>query len=142
MELSNEIVLRPRFSKDLSISSETALQAFEKQREAQKEFVITRVDDHVFIRIPKKDQHFLFHIFPNVIVETKSVGPFWAQSNCLDVFYVFTLYSYITFYHCTYLDVYQYRAKGFIDLSYYYYGWVICFVVCSLFCRTYWTRSR
>lgn len=58
MQVSNEIVLRPRFKKELITSGEKTLRAFEKQKKSQKEFIITRVDDHVFIRIPKKDQHF------------------------------------------------------------------------------------
>ena len=58
MSLSNEIVLRPRFFEDLTISSEEALIAFEQKGKTCKEFTVSRVDHHVFIRIPKKEQHF------------------------------------------------------------------------------------
>ncbi len=58
MELSNDIVLRPRFSLDLPLPPEKILQHFENQARKQTDFVISRIDDHVFIRIPKHKQHF------------------------------------------------------------------------------------
>lgn len=58
MSLSNEIVLRPRFKMELNQNNESALKLFEDRKSTQKEFVISRVDDHVFIRIPKSKQHF------------------------------------------------------------------------------------
>ncbi|GAA4271579.1 GTP-binding protein [Aquimarina gracilis] len=58
MEISNEIVLRPRFFRDLKIPSEKALESFEKKSKTCKDFKISRIDHHVFIRIPKKEQHF------------------------------------------------------------------------------------
>ena len=58
MEISEEIKLRPRFKIDLEGEAETSLQAFERAKESTKEFVITRVDNHVFIRLPKHKQHF------------------------------------------------------------------------------------
>lgn len=58
MEISKDIVLRPRFFKELDISSEKALQAFEKVGKSNPNFVVSRIDHHVFIRIPKSKQHF------------------------------------------------------------------------------------
>ncbi|TSE04899.1 MULTISPECIES: GTP-binding protein [Aquimarina] len=58
MEVSNDIVLRPRFFQELNISSEKALDAFEKIGKTNQDFKISRVDHHVFIRIPKNKQHF------------------------------------------------------------------------------------
>ena len=58
MSLSNEVVLRPRFNIALKQSSESALNAFEAAKKSQTEFIVNRVDDHVFIRIPKAKQHF------------------------------------------------------------------------------------
>jgi len=58
MSLSNEVVLRPRFKIEIEKENEKALEAFEKLKKAQSDFVVSRVDDHVFIRIPKSKQHF------------------------------------------------------------------------------------
>jgi len=58
MLLPNELVLRPRFKKQLMQPQENILQAFEATKSAQTNFVVTRVDDHVFIKIPKAKQHF------------------------------------------------------------------------------------
>lgn len=58
MEISNNIVLRPRFFQDLDMPSEKALKAFEKMGKTCQDFKVSRVDHHVFIRIPKKEQHF------------------------------------------------------------------------------------
>jgi hypothetical protein len=58
MALSNEVVLRPRFKIELERSNEDALKAFENTKKASREFVITRVDDHVFLKIPRDRQHY------------------------------------------------------------------------------------
>lgn len=58
MELGEEIKLRPRFKIDLESDPEIALSAFEQAKKDTSEFVITRVDNHVFIRLPKDKQHF------------------------------------------------------------------------------------
>jgi hypothetical protein len=58
MELSNDIVLRPRFTFDVETVNEKLLKGFEQAKTAQSDFVITRIDDHVFIKFPKKEQHF------------------------------------------------------------------------------------
>ena len=58
MPLSNEVVLRPRFKFKVNQDSEILLNLFEETRNAQSEFIVSRVDDHVFIKIPKEKQHF------------------------------------------------------------------------------------
>lgn len=58
MELSNEIVLRPRFKKRLAFTAIRVLETFERSALTTKTFKISRVDGHVFIRIPKSQQHF------------------------------------------------------------------------------------
>ena len=58
MALSNEIVLRPRFKFDVSTDNEKLLSGFEETKTSQSEFIVSRIDDHVFIKFPKRDQHF------------------------------------------------------------------------------------
>ena len=58
MSLSNEIVLRPRFKFDVNFKNEDILKLFEASKLSQSDFIVTRVDDHVFIKIPKIKQHF------------------------------------------------------------------------------------
>jgi hypothetical protein len=58
MSLENEIILRPRFKLEINKSNEEALKTIENTKDFQKDFVVSRVDNHVFIRIPNKDQHF------------------------------------------------------------------------------------
>lgn len=58
MELSNEIVLRPRFKFNVEENNDSLLSLFEDKGKSQTDFVVTRVDDHVFIKFPKTKQHF------------------------------------------------------------------------------------
>ena len=58
MALTNEIVLRPRFKFTVNHDNENILKLFEDTKKKQSDFVLTRVDDHVFIKIPKAKQHF------------------------------------------------------------------------------------
>lgn len=58
MSLTNEIVLRPRFKFEINEDNETLLKLFEATKNAQTNFIVSRVDDHVFIKIPKAKQHF------------------------------------------------------------------------------------
>ena len=58
MSLENDILLRPRFKIELNQNNENALKTFENTKDSQKEFIVSRVDNHVFIRIPKKRDHF------------------------------------------------------------------------------------
>lgn len=58
MELSNEIVLRPRFEEASQQEKEILLTAFENEKKLQKDVVINVVDEHIFLKIPKKQQTF------------------------------------------------------------------------------------
>ncbi len=58
MQLSNEIVLRPRFQMELEIPCSQLRERFSEVKKSQSNFSISCVDDHVFIRLPKKDQLF------------------------------------------------------------------------------------
>ncbi|WP_179020571.1 GTP-binding protein [Winogradskyella forsetii] len=58
MSLSDEIVLRPRFKFEVLTNNETLLESFEERKSLQTKFIVSRIDDHVFIKFPKKDQHF------------------------------------------------------------------------------------
>lgn len=58
MSLGEEIVLRPRFRMELSEAAEAVLDRLEATKNTQKDFVVSRVDQHVFIRFPKAKQHF------------------------------------------------------------------------------------
>ena len=58
MSLPNDVILRPRFKIELERSNEEVLTLFENAKTKQKDFILTRVDDHVFIKIPQNEQHF------------------------------------------------------------------------------------
>lgn len=58
MPTTNEIVLRPRFKMELNHSNEDVLKVFHEAKNIQSDFILSRVDDHVFIRFPKHKQHF------------------------------------------------------------------------------------
>ncbi|MCF6294864.1 MAG: GTP-binding protein [Flavobacteriaceae bacterium] len=58
MSLSNEIILRPRFKFEVKRNNEEVLKLFEDAKDTQSDFIVSRVDDHVFIRIPRIKQHF------------------------------------------------------------------------------------
>lgn len=58
MSLENDIVLRPRFKIELKKNNQEVLKVFEEAKKTQKDFIVSRVDDHVFIKIPKADEHF------------------------------------------------------------------------------------
>ena len=58
MSTTNTIVLRPRFKIKLNRTNESVLLDFEKSKSTQKDFIVNRIDDHVFIKFPKHKQHF------------------------------------------------------------------------------------
>ena len=58
MQISNEIVLRPRFSLSLNKSSKQVLEAFESAKNSQNAVRINILDAHVFLKIPTVQQHF------------------------------------------------------------------------------------
>lgn len=71
----NEVVLRPRFKIELNKSHTSVLEAFEAKRLDQKQFIVSRVDDHVFIKLPKTQQQFWspqLHLEINALENNKS----------------------------------------------------------------------
>ncbi|MEM0519117.1 MULTISPECIES: GTP-binding protein [Aequorivita] len=56
--LSNEIVLRPRFQIELEQPCTQILTKFSEAKKCQSKFTISCVDDHIFLKLPKKQQHF------------------------------------------------------------------------------------
>ena len=56
--LSNEIVLRPRFQMELEEPCSHLVMKFSEVKKSQNRFVISCVDDHIFIKLPKREQHF------------------------------------------------------------------------------------
>ncbi|WP_203257760.1 GTP-binding protein [Hyunsoonleella ulvae] len=58
MPAKNDIVLRPRFKRELQENNQFILERFEYLKSSQTAFTVTRIDNHVFIKYPKKDQHF------------------------------------------------------------------------------------
>jgi len=58
MSVNNEIALRPRFKIILNQDNESVLTLFEDAKTSQKEFIVSRVDDHVFVKYPQEKRHF------------------------------------------------------------------------------------
>lgn len=58
MEISNKIVLRPRFSFDQKNAQSHVLKAFDGAKKSQNTIKINRLDTHVFLKIQKAEQHF------------------------------------------------------------------------------------
>jgi len=52
----NETILRPRFTFEIDQSNEKALSFFEKSKKSQSKYIVSRTDNHVFIRVPKAYQ--------------------------------------------------------------------------------------
>ena len=53
----NELVLRPRFHFKIKHSKEVILTAFQNKKNAQLTYKISRVDEHIYIKIPKASQN-------------------------------------------------------------------------------------
>ena len=54
----NEVVLRPRFKFERNQNNEELLSLFDKAKQAQSNFIVSRIDNHVFLKLPKQKQHF------------------------------------------------------------------------------------
>lgn len=94
MPNTNDIVLRPRFKMELHHDNQSVLKKFEDHKISQKEFVISRVNDHVFIRLPKHKQHFWspeLHLEINEIDESTSTlhGLFGPKPSVWTMFMFF-----------------------------------------------------
>jgi len=72
----NEIALRPRFKFGINKNNETILSAFEEAKEDKSTFIISRIDNHVFIRLANERGNFWspqIHIEVNAIEEKSSI---------------------------------------------------------------------
>lgn len=58
MEISNQVVLRPRFKMELDYNCSSVLERFIKAKGEQNRFKISIVDEHMFIRLPGNERHF------------------------------------------------------------------------------------
>src|SRR5690606_32841666 len=58
MPVSNQIVLRPRFKMELEQDCSHVLNLFIKAKAEQNRFMVSYIDDHIFIKLPNKQQHF------------------------------------------------------------------------------------
>jgi len=58
MQLSNEIVLRPRFQIELEMSCHQLIARFKEEKKKQSKYGISCLDDHVFLKLPKNEQLF------------------------------------------------------------------------------------
>lgn len=58
MATVSNIVLRPRFKIELNVNHTAILEKFELKKTSQSQFIVNRIDDHVFIKFPKAQQHF------------------------------------------------------------------------------------
>ena len=57
-DIPKTIALRPRFQRVLGFRKERIIEAFQEAKSNQKEFIVTLLDDHVFIKLPKRIQHY------------------------------------------------------------------------------------
>lgn len=53
-----DIVLRPRFKHEVPQSNTAVIALFESAKTYQTDFIISIIDDHVFLKLPKHKQHF------------------------------------------------------------------------------------
>lgn len=54
----NEVVLRPRFKFEKNQNNKYLLGLFDKAKKEQDNFKVSRIDNHVFLKLPKNKQHF------------------------------------------------------------------------------------
>jgi hypothetical protein len=65
------IVLRPRFKIELPKSNALVLKAFEDAKTSESGFIVSRVDEHIFIKLPKSKQQFWS---PQLHLEINEIG--------------------------------------------------------------------
>lgn len=71
----NEVVLRPRFKFEKNRNNEELLTLFDIAKKEQSNFIVSRIDNHVFLKLPKHKQHFWspqLHLEINEIDENSS----------------------------------------------------------------------
>src|SRR5690554_1950578 len=75
MQLSNEIVLRPRFKMELDMSCQQLIERFKEEKKKEQKFHISCLEGHIFVRLPKEEQLFWspqLHLEISEISENKS----------------------------------------------------------------------
>ncbi|EGV44716.1 GTP-binding protein [Bizionia argentinensis JUB59] len=55
---TEDIILRPRFKIELPQPNTDVIQLFAEAKRTQKEYVVSIIDDHIFLKLPKNKQHF------------------------------------------------------------------------------------
>ncbi len=55
MSLENEIIFRPRFKLEINKNNEKTLKTIGNTKESQNKFIVSRIDNHVFIQILNTD---------------------------------------------------------------------------------------
>jgi hypothetical protein len=95
-ELPKTIALRPRFQKLLDHNKEVVIAAFQQEKEGDSTFVISIVDDHIFIKLPRRLQHYWspqLHLEVNDLSEnsTKMYGLFGPNPT------VWTMFMFLHF---------------------------------------------
>lgn len=58
MPASNTIVLRPRFKIEIPCDKKVVLELFQESKKNQSDFILSCIDEHIFIRLPKTKQQF------------------------------------------------------------------------------------
>ena len=76
MPAAKDIILRPRFKIEIPKNNESVLKVFQESKTTQSDFIVSRIDDHVFIKYPKHKQHFWS---PQLHLEINEVD----KNNCL-----------------------------------------------------------
>ncbi|MDN3724390.1 GTP-binding protein [Aequorivita sp. SDUM287046] len=56
--LPNEIILRPRFKLEVEQPCSHLFAKFSEIKKSQRRFVVSCIDDHIFIKLPNGQQHF------------------------------------------------------------------------------------
>lgn len=72
----NEIVLRPRFKIEIPRSNTRVLEDFETHKTTQSDVIVNRLDDHIFLKLPKHKEHFWspqLHLEINKVDDNNSI---------------------------------------------------------------------
>lgn len=99
--LSNKIILRPRFRIELSKNKKDVLAAFSKAAKTQNNFVIKCIDNHLFIKSPKEKEHIWspqLHLEVNTIDKdsTCSIKGLFGPNPVIWTFFMFLHFAVAT----------------------------------------------
>ena len=93
MELNNQIVLRPRFKETVKLPLEEVVKRFVDQKTKQSRYKIVYFDEHIFIKLPRKEQHFWspqLHLELNKDEEKTSIHGFFGPNPSVWTLFMFT----------------------------------------------------